>query len=90
MPLHAWPTLPPQRQFDKQFDTTGTDFVLFDYKKPERIPRERHHQYDLVVIDPPHVTEDVWDKYAEATRLLARSTGGGGGRGFGKGAWGSF
>jgi len=57
--------------FDPAFgkkDPSG--FVLYDFNKPEAIPECLHHTFDMVVIDPPYITEEVWRKYAEAARLL--------------------
>jgi len=45
-------------------------FVKYDYRKPEDIPAKYLHSFDLVVIDPPFVTDIVWEKYIEATLLL--------------------
>ena len=35
-----------------------------------------HHAFDLVVIDPPFITREVWEKYAEAAKLLLKTEGG--------------
>ena len=34
-----------------------------------------HHQFDLVVIDPPFITREVWEKYAEAAKMLLKEGG---------------
>ena len=39
---------------------------------PAGIPAELQHVFDLVVIDPPFITREVWEKYAISARLLAR------------------
>lgn len=46
----------------------------FDFKKPEAIMPELHGSFDFVVIDPPFITREVWQLYAETTRLLLRSS----------------
>lgn len=33
--------------------------LRYDFRKPEDIPEELHHQFDGVVIDPPFITRDV-------------------------------
>lgn len=53
---------------DKWADEPG--FVHYDFRKPEDIPVELHHTFDGVVIDPPFVTDEVWEQYAVAARLL--------------------
>jgi len=45
-------------------------FVKYDYKHVEHIPKEYHGVFDYVVIDPPFVTDVVWELYAKAAKLL--------------------
>uniref|UniRef100_A0A0G4I283 Uncharacterized protein n=1 Tax=Chromera velia CCMP2878 TaxID=1169474 RepID=A0A0G4I283_9ALVE len=52
-------------------------FVQFDFRKPEAIPQEERGAYDMVVIDPPFITEEVWSQYATAASMLLRQGGGG-------------
>lgn len=44
---------------------------MYDFNKPENIPKELHHQFAYIVIDPPFITLEVWQKYAQAAHLLA-------------------
>jgi len=55
--------------FDTQWER-DPGFLFFDFKKPEEIPSQFHHQFDYVVADPPFITPEVWEKYAEAIKLL--------------------
>ena len=50
--------------------------MFYDFNKPENIPENLHHQFHLVVIDPPFITREVWEKYAEASQLLLVEDGG--------------
>ena len=50
--------------------------MFYDFNKPENIPEKLHHQFHLVVIDPPFITREVWEKYAEASQLLLVEEGG--------------
>lgn len=45
-------------------------FVKYDYKKPEEIPKDLHHTFDFIVIDPPFITAEVWAEYAKAANML--------------------
>ena len=45
-------------------------FFKYDFNFPERIPAELHGTFDFCVIDPPFITREVWEKYAEAARVL--------------------
>lgn len=50
-------------------------YVFYDFNNPQEIPRKLHQSFDCVVIDPPFITHDVWDKYFITARLLLESTG---------------
>lgn len=47
----------------------------YDFNKPSDVPVELHHTFDCVVIDPPFITREVWEKYAETARLLLTASG---------------
>eukprot|EP00955_Chlamydomonas_euryale_P009380 100385-Chlamydomonas_euryale.AAC.18 len=47
----------------------------YDFNKPDDIPKELHHVFDCVVIDPPFITREVWEKYAAAAKLLLSDSG---------------
>lgn len=55
--------------FDEQF-SSDSGFVKFDFHHPDSIPHAVHGQFDLVVIDPPFITEEVWLHYAAAAEIL--------------------
>lgn len=44
--------------------------MRYDFKDTETIPNHLHNKFDMVVVDPPFITHDVWSKYAEAVNLL--------------------
>lgn len=35
-----------------------------------QIPKELHHTFDFIVIDPPFITAEVWADYAKAAKML--------------------
>lgn len=52
------------REMSKVFDIDprfkkDPGFVPFDYNKLQDVPKELHHTFDYVVIDPPFVVEKV-------------------------------
>ncbi|CAM6128232.1 unnamed protein product [Calypogeia fissa] len=51
------------------------NFVRYDYNQPSAIDESLHHVFDCVVIDPPFITSEVWEKYAETARLLLSNEG---------------
>ena len=48
----------------------GESFVYFDFNKVDDIPEELFQNFDLVIVDPPFITKEVWEKYAKAVKLL--------------------
>ena len=51
------------------------NYFKYNYNFPEQIPKDLHGTFDYVVIDPPFITEEVWEKYAVATKMLLSPNG---------------
>ena len=67
-----------QNYFLFDFDSKATwskdaNYVYYDYNNPLGFDKTLHNSFDLVVIDPPFITREVWDKYAQTARALASS-----------------
>jgi EEF1A lysine methyltransferase 1 len=58
---------------DKWISDRG--FVHYDFKEPVAFPPELSQSFDLIVIDPPFITEEVWLKYSTTAKALMRSSG---------------
>eukprot|EP00659_Diplonema_papillatum_P006670 gene6670-10226_t len=56
-------------EFDRQWES-DPGFVFYDYTKPEHVNIALFGQFDVVVIDPPFITEECWELYAKTTKLL--------------------
>ena len=41
--------------------------MLFDFNTPDGFPEELKGTFDCVVIDPPFITREVWEKYTEVS-----------------------
>lgn len=50
-------------------------FVFYDFNEPENVPSELSTSFDCVVIDPPFITKEVWEKYAITSKLLLKPGG---------------
>ena len=50
----------------------GEDFVFYDYNKPLDLPSDLHRSFDLVVADPPFLSEECLLKTSQTVRLLAK------------------
>lgn len=62
--------------FDYDGKKFGADprFVLYDFHKPEELPADLLGTFDVVVIDPPFITKEVWELYAQAAKLLLKAS----------------
>ena len=49
--------------------------MFYDFNKPEELPAELHGTFHMVVIDPPFITREVWEKYTQAARILLKPDG---------------
>ena len=58
-------------EYDTQWDA-DPGFVFFDFNAPEGIPRALEGAFDMVVVDPPFITREVWEKYAVSAKKLLR------------------
>ena len=56
--------------YDKKWEA-DRGFVFYDFNEPEALPPALLHSCDIIVIDPPFITHEVWQKYAVTARLLA-------------------
>lgn len=59
--------------FDEEFnEPTSGRFSKFDYREP-RVDTDHRHKYDMVVIDPPFITEEVIRAYVGIYHVLAKT-----------------
>lgn len=59
-------------EYDERFKTFGSDFVPYDYKFPLSIPRDMSNSYDLVIADPPFLSDECLTKVAITIKFLAK------------------
>ncbi len=50
--------------------------MYFDFTKYHELAKELHGTFDMVVIDPPFITREVWEQYAACAKLLLKPEGG--------------
>lgn len=51
------------------------NYYCYDYKKPLDLPEKYKNSFDCVVIDPPFITRDAWEKFAEHGKWLIKEDG---------------
>mmetsp|Transcript_3014 Transcript_3014/g.4216 ORF Transcript_3014/g.4216 Transcript_3014/m.4216 type:complete len:185 (-) Transcript_3014:48-602(-) len=61
--------------FDRKWES-DRGFIWYDFNDTQCLPASIHGTFDMVVIDPPFITKEVWEKYAAAAKLLLKPDGG--------------
>ena len=56
--------------FDRTLGTGCDEYVFYDYNHPLDLPAELQRAFSLVVIDPPYIEQDVWQKYVQTAKFL--------------------
>ncbi|GMJ14778.1 hypothetical protein like AT3G58470 [Hibiscus trionum] len=58
-------------EYDKRFEQYGSDFTFYDYNQPEDLPLQLKHSYQVVIADPPYLSEECLEKVAKTISFLA-------------------
>ena len=56
-------------EFDERF-SCFEDFVFYDFNRPTRINQALHNTFDVLVIDPPFLSDECLTKMLETAKLL--------------------
>jgi hypothetical protein len=59
-------------EYDTRFRIFGKDFVPYDYNQPLDLPPEFEGAFDIVVADPPFLSEECLRKTALTVRYLMK------------------
>ncbi|EDL36169.1 RIKEN cDNA 2510005D08, isoform CRA_b [Mus musculus] len=60
-------------EYDRRFAIYGDEFIFYDYNHPLELPeRIAAHSFDLVVADPPYLSEECLRKTSETIQFLTR------------------
>ncbi len=60
-------------EYDRRFEIYGQDFVYYDYRHPLDLPKSLSKGYfDLVVADPPFLSEECLSKISQTVKFLTR------------------
>lgn len=59
-------------EYDRRFEVYGDSFCYYDYNDPLNLSEKLvKHSFDLVVADPPFLSEECLRKTAETVKYLA-------------------
>lgn len=50
----------------------GSDFIYYDFNRPLNLPEELSKSFDLVIADPPFLSEECLAKTTETIKMLAK------------------
>lgn len=59
-------------EYDKRFSIYDDDYVFYDYNTPLDVPREKSNYYDLVIADPPFLSEECLMNTSVTVKYLAK------------------
>ncbi|XP_043929124.1 EEF1A lysine methyltransferase 1 isoform X2 [Protopterus annectens] len=60
-------------EYDQRFSVFGEEFVFYDYNKPLNLPENlKVKSFDLVIADPPYLSEECLRKTAETIKYLTK------------------
>ncbi|KAI4469820.1 hypothetical protein MML48_1g08749 [Holotrichia oblita] len=65
VPVHLY-------EYDTRFAIYGCDFIKYDYNSPLNIPQMYRNYYDLVIADPPFLSEECLKKTAETIKYISK------------------
>lgn len=60
-------------EFDRRFSIYGEEFIFYDYNNPLDFPVNiARHSFDIVIADPPYLSEECLRKTSETIKYLTR------------------
>ncbi|XP_008822550.1 exportin-4 isoform X6 [Nannospalax galili] len=60
-------------EYDKRFAIYGEEYIFYDYNNPLDLPGKiAAHSFDLVVADPPYLSEECLRKTSETIKFLTQ------------------
>lgn len=59
-------------EYDKRFSVYGDNFIYYDYNTPLELPAHFKTSYDLIIADPPFLSEECLTKVSSTIRYLSK------------------
>ncbi|XP_078246169.1 EEF1A lysine methyltransferase 1 isoform X2 [Pogona vitticeps] len=60
-------------EYDRRFSVYGAEYVFYDYNNPLDLPANLvAHSFDIVLADPPYLSEECLSKTAETIKYLTK------------------
>ncbi|XP_062830702.1 EEF1A lysine methyltransferase 1 isoform X2 [Anolis carolinensis] len=60
-------------EYDQRFSVYGAEYIFYDYNDPLNLPASlKEHSFDIVLADPPYLSEECLRKTAETIKYLTK------------------
>ncbi|KAL7198008.1 hypothetical protein ACSBR2_020516 [Camellia fascicularis] len=59
-------------EYDKRFEQYGGEFTFYDYNQPEELPSSLKNAYQIIVADPPYLSEECLEKVTQTISFLVQ------------------
>lgn len=59
-------------EYDKRFSIFGDEFIFYDYKNPLNLDNSLKQAFDVVLADPPYLSEECLSNMAKTIKFLTR------------------
>lgn len=59
-------------EFDKRFSALKPDFIFYDYNDPLNLSLEYKNSFDVIIADPPFLSEECLTKISETINFLRK------------------
>ncbi|XP_054990568.1 EEF1A lysine methyltransferase 1 isoform X2 [Sorex araneus] len=60
-------------EYDRRFSIYGEEFIFYNYNHPLELPAKvAAHSFDIVIADPPYLSEECLRKVSETIKYLTR------------------
>ena len=60
-------------EYDRRFASYGKDFIFYDYRAPLEIARDMSSDFDLVIADPPFLSDECLTKTSVTVKFLSKN-----------------
>ncbi|BFZ59125.1 Protein-lysine N-methyltransferase efm5 [Saitoella coloradoensis] len=64
-------------EYDPRFAVFGSQFLKYDFNEPTKLPAHLKHTFDIILLDPPFLSEECHLKSAMTARWLLKNDGSG-------------
>lgn len=60
-------------EYDRRFGLYGDDYIFYDYNNPLSIDTQYHNKFDLIISDPPYLSDECHVKTGMTIKKLGKN-----------------